>query len=62
MHIQWSKLLLIIGLLVLLVGAILSIMKVQPYSDYVLIAGVLLVILRGALRSRERMESKDENK
>lgn len=62
MHIQWSKLLLIIGLLVLLVGAIMSIMKVQPYSDYVLIAGVLLVILRGALRSRERMESKDENK
>lgn len=52
---KWSTILLIIGMLVLLVGAVLSVFKVQPYSDYVLIAGALLVIFRGALRSREKM-------
>lgn len=49
---------LILGLVVLLAGAVLSVMKLQPYSDYVLVAGAVLVIFRGALRSRERMEDK----
>ena len=43
----------IVGLLVLLAGAILSVMKMQPYSDYVLVAGAVLVIFRGAVKNRE---------
>lgn len=43
-----------IGLTVLLAGAIMSILKLQPYSDYVLVAGALLVIFRGAVKSREQ--------
>lgn len=57
MRIKWSKILLIVGLSVLLVGAILSVMQLQPYSDYVLIVGALLVIVRGALRNREPIDS-----
>lgn len=58
---KWSKILLIVGLLVLLAGAILSVLKLQPYSDYVLIAGALLVIFRGALRNRERIDPDDKD-
>ena len=47
---------LIVGMAILIVGAVLSILKVQPYSDYVLIAGALVIIFRGAVRSRERNE------
>ena len=38
--------------MVLLAGAVMSVLKWQPYSDYVLVAGAILVIFRGALRSR----------
>ena len=58
MRIKWSQVMLILGLVALLAGAVLSVMKLQPYSDYVLVAGAVLVIFRGALRSRERMEDK----
>lgn len=51
---KWSNILLIVGMAILIVGAVLSILKVQPYSDYVLIAGALVIIFRGAVRSRER--------
>lgn len=50
---KWSNILLIIGLAVLIAGAIMSLMKLQPYSDYVLVAGAVLVIFRGAIKSRE---------
>lgn len=50
---KWSNILLIVGLLSLLAGAILSVMKMQPYSDYVLVAGAVLVIFRGAVKNRE---------
>ncbi len=53
---KWSNILLIVGMAILIVGAVLSILKVQPYSDYVLIAGALVIIFRGAVRSRERNE------
>ena len=53
---KWSSIILIAGLVVLLAGAVLSVMKMQPYSDYVLVAGAILVIFRGALRARERNE------
>jgi hypothetical protein len=29
-------------------------MQWQPYSDYVLVAGAVIIIFRGAVRSRER--------
>ena len=51
---KWSNILLIVGLVVLIAGAVMSIMKLQPYSDYVLVAGAVLIIFRGAIRSREK--------
>lgn len=54
-----SNILLISGLIVLLAGAIMSLMGHAPYSDYVLIAGAVLVILRGAFRAHEKDETKD---
>lgn len=56
-----SQIILIIGLVVLLAGAILSILKIEPYADYTLVAGALIVIFRGAVRSRERDDIKDNN-
>jgi hypothetical protein len=50
---KWSNILLIVGMVVLIAGAVMSIMKLQPYSDYVLVAGAILVILRGAIKNRE---------
>ena len=50
---KWSNILLIIGLAVLIAGAIMSLMKLQPYSDYVLVAGAVVIIFRGAIKSRE---------
>jgi hypothetical protein len=49
---KWSTILLVIGMLTLLAGAVMSIMKLQPYSDYVLVAGAVLIIFRGALSKR----------
>ena len=54
---KWSNILSIIGLVILIAGAVMSIMKLQPYSDYVLVAGAVLIILRGAIRQREKDES-----
>ena len=51
---KWSNILLYIGLIVLLAEAIMSIIELQPYSDYVLVAGAVLVIFRGAFKSREQ--------
>ena len=56
MRFRWSNILLIVGLVLLLVGAVLSMMK-QQYADYVLVAGAVVVVFRGALRSRERLDS-----
>ena len=51
---KWSNILLIIGLVVLIAGAVMSILKMQPYSDYVLVAGAIAIIFRGAVRQREK--------
>jgi membrane protein implicated in regulation of membrane protease activity len=59
---KWSNILLYSGLAILLAGAIMSTLGIEPYSDYVLIAGALVVIFRGAVRSRERIEEQDKNK
>ena len=50
---KWSNILLIVGMLVLVVGAVLSIMDIRPYSEYVLVAGAIIVIFRGAVKNRE---------
>ena len=57
---KWSNILLIVGLVALLTGAVLSVMKIQPYSDYVLVAGAVLVIFRGAVHNRERLDSSNK--
>ena len=54
-----SKIILIIGLIILAVGAGLSIAKIEPWADYVLIAGAAVVIIRGFIRNHER---DDENR
>lgn len=50
---KWSNILLIAGMLVLMAGAVLSIMDIRPYSDYVLVAGAIVIIFRGSVKSRE---------
>ena len=54
---KWSQMLLIVGMVILVAGAVLSVMKWQ-YSDYVLVAGALVIIFRGAIKSRERDDGK----
>ena len=45
---------LIAGMVVLVAGAVMSIMKLQPYADYVLVAGAVIVVFRGAIKHREK--------
>ncbi len=47
-----GKILLIIGLVVVAVGAILSTQEIEPYADYALIAGAVLVVFSGSFRMR----------
>ncbi len=54
-----STIILIIGLVIVAVGAALSVAKIEPYADYVLVAGALVVFARGFIRNHER---DDENK
>ena len=49
-----SSVILIIGLVILAVGAGLSIAKIEPWADYVLIAGAAVVIIRGFVRNHEK--------
>jgi len=51
-----SQIMLVCGLAVLLAGCVLSYMKIEPWADYVLVAGALLVIFRGAIAARERKD------
>ena len=51
---KWSKILLIAGGVVLLAGAVLSVCKVEPWPNYVLIAGAAIIIIRGGVRVREK--------
>ena len=44
----------LIGIIILGVGAGLSIAKIEPWADYVLIAGAVVVIIRGFVRNHER--------
>ena len=49
-----SSIILIIGLIIVAVGAALSVAKIEPWADYVLIAGAIVVIIRGFVRNHER--------
>ena len=51
-----STIILIVGLVILAVGAALSVAKIEPWSDYVLIAGAVVVIIRGFVRNHEKDE------
>ena len=51
-----SSIILIIGLVILAVGAGLSLAKIEPWADYVLIAGAALVFIRGFIRNHEKDE------
>lgn len=62
MKMKPSQILLICGLAVLLVGCIMSICGIEPYADYVLVVGALLIIFRGGLRARERSDEKQETR
>ena len=55
---RWSTIILIIGLVILAIGAVLSVMKIEPYADYVLIGGAVVVVARGFVRTHERDEEK----
>ena len=44
----------LIGLLILGVGAGLSIAKIEPWADYVLIVGAVVIIIRGFVRNHEK--------
>lgn len=49
-----GKILLIVGLIVVAIGAILSTQEIEPYADYALVAGAVLVVLSGSFRMRGR--------
>ena len=49
-----SSIILIIGLVILAVGAALSVTNIEPWGDYVLIAGAVVVIVRGFIRNHEK--------
>ena len=49
-----SSIILIIGLVILAVGAALSVADIEPWGDYVLIAGAVIVIIRGFVRNHEK--------
>lgn len=52
--IKLSTIILVVGLVILAVGAGLSIAKIEPWADYVLIAGAVVVIARGFIRNHEK--------
>lgn len=56
-----SNILFFLGMLTLLVGAVMSMMDFEPYADYVLVAGAVLIIFRGAFRARERDDDKGQD-
>ena len=53
---------LIAGMVLLLIGAILSIMQYQPWANYVLIAGAALIIIRGFIRADNNKNQENEPK
>lgn len=57
-----SQIVLIIGLIILLAGAILSFTPLKEYANYVLVAGLLVIVIRGSIRIREKDEQNENDK
>lgn len=55
-----SQILLIIGLVVLLVGAVLTFTPWKEYANYILVAGLLIIIVRGSIKAREDLKDKEQ--
>ena len=55
-----SSKILIAGAVILLVGAGLSLADIEPYADYLLLAGAVIILIRGFIRNHER-DDKCEN-
>ena len=49
-----SNIILIIGMIILAIGAGLSVAKIEPWADYVLIAGAAVIVIRGFIRNHEK--------
>jgi len=60
MTMKKSQTVLIIGLIVLLAGAILSFTPWKDYANYVLVAGLLVIVIRGSLRIREKEDEQQK--
>lgn len=56
-----SQIVLIVGLVVLLAGAIISFTPLKDYANYVLVAGLLLIVIRGSLRIREKEDNPNDS-
>lgn len=54
-----SQILLVIGLVVLLVGAVLTFTPWKEYANYILVAGLLIIIVRGSIKAREDLKDKE---
>ena len=57
-----SQILLIIGLIVLLAGSVLTFTPWKEYANYVLVAGLLIIVVRGSMKAREDLRDKDKQK
>lgn len=57
-----SQILLIIGLIILLAGAVLTFTSWKEYANYVLVAGLLIIVVRGSMKAREDLRDKDKEK
>ena len=57
-----SQIVLIVGLIVLLAGAVLSFTPWKDYANYVLVAGLLIIVVRGSLRIREKEDEQKNDK
>ena len=55
-----SQILLVIGLVVLLVGAVLTFTPWKEYANYILVAGLLIIIVRGSIKAREDLKDKEQ--
>ena len=55
-----STKILLVGAIIVAVGAGLSLANIQPYADYVLLTGAVLIVIRGFIRNHER-DDKSEN-
>lgn len=54
-----SSIVLMVGALIAATGAALSLAGIEPYADYVLVTGAVLIVIRGFIRNHER---DDENR